>query len=128
MKPRSESTIRAERAFNNRFRHGKCHFELARTNPADFGLAGARFEKTTLDEQIGPEIVVMLTDTTQPSADSTQLHGVFWIAFGRRRRLSKVVAKGGDDASVGQLREHGLWLVSLDARFRIEATQFRPRE
>jgi hypothetical protein len=29
--------------------------------------------------------------------DGTQLHGVFWIASGRRRRLSKVVAKGGDD-------------------------------
>jgi len=40
----------------------------------------------------------------------------------------KVVAKGGDDASAGQMREHGLWLVSLDARFRIEAIQFRPRE
>jgi hypothetical protein len=52
----------------------------------------------------------------------------FWIAFGRRRRLWKVVAKGGDDASAGQMREHGLWLVSLDARFRIEAIQFRPRE
>ncbi len=60
--------------------------------------------------------------------DGTQLHGVFWIAFGRRRRLWKVVAKGGDDASAGQLHEHGLWLVSLDARFRIEAIQFRPRE
>ena len=60
--------------------------------------------------------------------DGTQLHGVFWIPFGRRRRLWKVVAKGGDDASAGQLREHGLWLVSLDARFRIEAIQFRLRE
>jgi hypothetical protein len=49
-------------------------------------------------------------------------------AFGRRRRLWKVVAKGGDDASAGQMREHGLWLVSLDARFRIEAIQFRPPE
>jgi len=54
--------------------------------------------------------------------------GPSWIAFGRRRRLWKVVAKGGDDASAGQMREHGLWLVSLDARFRIEAIQFRPRE
>jgi hypothetical protein len=25
-------------------------------------MTGARFEKTTLDEKIGPEIVVMLTD------------------------------------------------------------------
>jgi hypothetical protein len=42
-----------------------------------------------------------------------------------RRPLSKVVAEGGDDVSAGQLREHGLWLVSLDARFRIEAIQLR---
>ena len=38
------------------------------------------------------------------------------------------VAKSGRDASAGQLREHGLWLASLDARCRIEAIQFRPRE
>jgi hypothetical protein len=38
------------------------------------------------------------------------------------------VGEGGDDASAGQLSKHGLWLVSLDARFRIEAIQFRPRE
>jgi hypothetical protein len=59
--------------------------------------------------------------------DGAQLDGVFWIAFGRLRRLSKVVAEG-DDASAGQLPERGLWLVSLDARSRIEAIQFRPRE
>ena len=64
-----------------------------------------------------------------PAWGSNQMFfGPSWIAFGRRRRLWKVVAKGGDDASAGQMREHGLWLVSLDARFRIEAIQFRPRE
>jgi len=41
---------------------------------------------------------------------------------------ASIAADFGDDASAGQLREHGLWLASLDARFRIEAIQFRPRE
>ena len=54
----------AERTFDNRFRHGKKHFELAETSPATGGVAGARFERTVLDEEIGPEIVVMLTDPT----------------------------------------------------------------
>jgi hypothetical protein len=54
----------AERTFDNRFRHGKCHFELAGTSPATVGMTGARFEQTTLDAEIGPEIVVMLTDPT----------------------------------------------------------------
>jgi hypothetical protein len=53
-----------ERTFDNRFRNGKCHFELAGTNPATVGMTGARFGKATLDEEIGPEIVVMLTDAT----------------------------------------------------------------
>ena len=53
-----------ERTFDNRFRHGKQHFELAETSPATVGMTGARFERTTLDEEIGPEIVVMLTDPT----------------------------------------------------------------
>jgi hypothetical protein len=54
----------AERTFDNRFRHGKCHFELAGTSPATVGMTGASFEQTTLDVEIGPEIVVMLTDPT----------------------------------------------------------------
>jgi hypothetical protein len=54
----------AERTFDNRFRHGKQHFELAKTSPTTVGMAGARFEKTTRDAEIGPEIVVMLTDPT----------------------------------------------------------------
>lgn len=54
----------AERTFDNRFRRGKKHFELTETSPATGVLAGARFERTTLDEEIGPEIVVMLTDPT----------------------------------------------------------------
>jgi hypothetical protein len=54
----------AAKTFDNRFRHGTRHFELAGTSPATGGMTGARFEKTTLDEEIGPEIVVMLTDPT----------------------------------------------------------------
>jgi hypothetical protein len=54
----------AERPFDNRFRHGKQHFELAKASPTTVGMAGARFEKATLDAEIGPEIVVMLTDPT----------------------------------------------------------------
>ena len=54
----------AEKAFDNRFRHGKRHFELAATRPATTVMSGARFEKVELDEEIGPEIVVMLTDLT----------------------------------------------------------------
>jgi CheY-like chemotaxis protein len=54
----------AERMFDNRFRHGKCHFELAGTSPATVEMSGARFEKVTLDEEIGPEIVLKLTDLT----------------------------------------------------------------
>jgi hypothetical protein len=54
----------AERTFDNRFRHDKRHFELAGTSLAAVGMSGARFEKATLDEEIGPEIVVMLTDST----------------------------------------------------------------
>ena len=41
--------------------------------------------------------------------DGTQLHGVFWIAFGRRRRLWKVVAKGGHYAEAAMyLRLNGV--------------------
>src|SRR5450631_1858779 len=54
----------AERTFGNQFRHGKWHFELAETSLSPIGMAGARFEKTTLDEEIGPEVVLMLTDPT----------------------------------------------------------------
>lgn len=54
----------AEKMFDNRFRHGTCHFELAGTSLATVGMTGARFEKVTLDEEIGPEIVVTLTDLT----------------------------------------------------------------
>jgi hypothetical protein len=54
----------AEKTFDNRFRHGKCHFELTGTTPAAAGMSGIRFEKVTLDEAIGPEIVVRLTDLT----------------------------------------------------------------
>ena len=52
------------KTFDNRFRHGKWHFELVGTSPATAGMSGARFEKATLNEEIGPEIVVMLTDLT----------------------------------------------------------------
>jgi hypothetical protein len=68
----------AERTFDNRFRHGKCHFELAGTNPATVGMTGARFEKLTLDEEIGPEIVVMLTDPT-PFADELKRREPFGL-------------------------------------------------
>ena len=54
----------AEKMFDNRFRHGKCHFDLAGTSPVTVGMSGARFEKVTLDEEIGPEIIVKLTDLT----------------------------------------------------------------
>jgi hypothetical protein len=53
-----------EKTFDNRFRQGKCHFELAGTNPVAAGMFGAKFEKVTLDEEIGPEVVVRLTDLT----------------------------------------------------------------
>jgi hypothetical protein len=33
---------------------------LAETSPATVGVTGARFEKMTLDEEIGPEIVIMI--------------------------------------------------------------------
>jgi hypothetical protein len=54
----------AEESFDNRFRHGKCHFELSETSRVAVGVTGARFEKATLDEEIGPEIVLFLTDST----------------------------------------------------------------
>ena len=65
-----------ERIFDNRFRHGKRHFELAGTNPAAIEMPGARFEKATLDEEIGPEIIVMLTEPTQ-FADELKRHERF---------------------------------------------------
>lgn len=64
MNRRSDPIRLGERAFDNRFRHGKCHFELAETNRAEAGISGARFEKATFDEEIGPEIVLRLTDST----------------------------------------------------------------
>ena len=54
----------AERTFDNRFRHGKCHFELGDTSPLAVGVSGAKFEKVTLDEEVGSEIVLFLTDST----------------------------------------------------------------
>jgi hypothetical protein len=65
-----------ERIFDNRFRYGKCHFELAETNPAAAVTPGVVFEKVTLDEDIGPEIVVMLTEPTQFS-DELKQHDPF---------------------------------------------------
>jgi hypothetical protein len=53
-----------EKTFDNRFRHGKCHFDLVGTNPAAVEMSSARFEKATFDQQIGPEIAVRLTDST----------------------------------------------------------------
>ena len=53
-----------EQTFDNRFRHGKCHFELGEMGPVAAGVTGASFEKATLDEEIGPEIVLFLTDST----------------------------------------------------------------
>ena len=53
-----------EGSFDNRFRHGKCQFELAGTSPLAAGMSGARFEKAILDEEIGSETVLFLTDST----------------------------------------------------------------
>ncbi len=47
--------------FDNHFRRGKSYFELADTFPTK---SGTRFETVTLDDEIGPETVVMLTDST----------------------------------------------------------------
>jgi hypothetical protein len=72
----------AERIFDNRFRHGKCHFELAETSPATVGVSGARFEQVTLDEEIGPEIVVMLTDLTPFAHELKQDRFALRLKFG----------------------------------------------
>jgi hypothetical protein len=53
-----------ERIFDNRFRRGKCHFELSGTSSVGAELSGARFESATLDEEIGPETALFLTDST----------------------------------------------------------------
>jgi hypothetical protein len=66
----------AERTFDNRFRHGKQFFELDRTSPAAIAMSGASFDKVTLDEEVGPEIVVMLTEPTQ-FADQLKQHEPF---------------------------------------------------
>ena len=54
----------ADAGIDNRFRHGKWHFEMGETNPVGAGVSGARFEKATLDEEIGEEIVLFLIDST----------------------------------------------------------------
>ena len=54
----------AEERIDNRFRHGKWHFEMGETNSVAAGVSGARFEKATLDEEIGEEIVLFLIDST----------------------------------------------------------------
>ena len=51
-------------SFDNRFRHGKCHFELASSSPLVFDASGARFERVILAEEIGPETVLFLSDST----------------------------------------------------------------
>jgi hypothetical protein len=53
-----------EKNFDNRFRHGKCQFELAETSPVTVAASGARFEKAIFDQKIGSEIVIRLTDST----------------------------------------------------------------
>ncbi len=56
-----------EQTFNNRFRHRKQNFEMDSTVPGFAHTPGARFETFILDEEIGPESVLMVTDPT-PSA------------------------------------------------------------
>ena len=49
---------------NNRFRHGKAHFEAAADISLSSTRSGMRFEKAVLDPETGPETVLILTDTT----------------------------------------------------------------
>jgi hypothetical protein len=53
--------------FDNRFRYGKRKFEMEFAIPGNDRKAGTRFETFILDEEIGPESVLVLTDPT-PSA------------------------------------------------------------
>ncbi len=63
---RAERPNRAmiERTFNNKLRHGKRHFDLAGLDPQLVGATGARFERAVLDPEVGPEIVLLLIDST----------------------------------------------------------------
>jgi hypothetical protein len=49
---------------NNRFRHGKTHFEAAPGIPLSPTTSGMRFEKAVLDPETGPETILILTDAT----------------------------------------------------------------
>lgn len=50
--------------FDNRFRHGKSHFEFSGPLGLPPGASGARFERVAIDPEIGPELVVLLLDFT----------------------------------------------------------------
>src|ERR1700678_3462524 len=58
------SFLMLEKNFDNRFRRGQCHFELAETGSETIVASGVRFETATFDPMIGSEIVIRLTDST----------------------------------------------------------------
>lgn len=65
------------KALDNRFRHGTVHFEAAGSVLLS-GNSGMRFEKVTLDPEIGPETILILTDTT-PFAYQLKHHQPFQL-------------------------------------------------
>ena len=48
----------------NKFRGGKRHFELTRTDELPLGTAGFKFKVATVDSEIGSEVLGVLVDTT----------------------------------------------------------------
>jgi hypothetical protein len=59
---------------DNRFRHGRVHFELA--SILGSAASGIRFETLTLDPDIGPEVALVLTDSS-PFAHELKRHVPF---------------------------------------------------
>jgi hypothetical protein len=95
---------------DNRFRHGKAHFEFSGDVPLASAISGMRLESAVLDPEIGMETVLILTETT-PFADKLK----------ERQRFDLQLTPGAARTSLGPVMFLLWWMppVTNDKPFAL---------